>query len=95
MLEDRVSKVVMYSKRHCPYCKRAQRLLQSKGVAFMEISVENDPALHREMVDRSKRRTVPQIWIGDTHIGGCDELCALDLAGRLDQMLTATGVGNE
>lgn len=95
MLKDQISKVFMYSTRHCPYCKRAKRLLESKGVTFKDIAVDNDPASRREMMEKANRKTVPQIWIGDTHIGGCDELFALEQAGRLDPMLTATGVGDE
>lgn len=78
----------MYITGFCPYCGLAERLLQAKGVADIErIRVDLDPALRAEMMKRTHRRTVPQIYIGDTHIGGFDELFALDRAGRLDLLL--------
>ena len=77
----------MYSTRLCPFCMRARALLESKGVAFEELAVDTEPELRREMMERSGRRTVPQIWIGDTHVGGFDDLAALERTGRLDAML--------
>ena len=80
----------MYTTAYCPYCQRAERLLGAKGIEDIErIRVDLRPELRKEMVERSGRRTVPQIWIGDTHIGGYDELAALDRAGRLDPLLEA------
>ena len=80
--------VVIYSSLWCPYCARAKKLLAQKGVAFAEIDVDADPERRREMTARAKGRTsVPQIFIGGTHVGGCDDLYALEKAGRLDPML--------
>lgn len=81
-------KVVMYSTNTCPYCSRAERLLSSKGVANLEkIDISGKPALWKEMERRTGRNTVPQIYIGDVHVGGCDDLHDLDAAGELDQLL--------
>ena len=81
-------KVVMYSTNTCPYCSRAERLLSSKGVANLEkIDVSGKPALWKEMEQRTGRNTVPQIYIGDVHVGGCDDLHDMDAAGELDQLL--------
>jgi glutaredoxin 3 len=82
-----MSKVVVYSTKFCPYCDRAKSLLQRKGVSYKEIKVDQDMNLMKEMMDRSKRRTVPQIFIGDTHVGGYDDMAALDSAGKLDSLL--------
>ncbi len=79
--------VVMYAKSWCPYCTRARALLSGKGVAFNEIDVEEHPEQLAEMVRRSGRRTVPQIFIGERHIGGSDDLHELDAAGGLDPLL--------
>lgn len=82
--------VKMYSTGGCPYCQMAERLLVSKGVAAIEkIRVDLEPAKRAEMMKRTGRRTVPQIYIGDTHVGGYDELAALDRAGKLDELLHA------
>jgi len=81
----------MYVTLWCPYCARARSLLESKGVAFTEIDIEAVPGARGEMRARCGRSSVPQIFIGGTHIGGSDELHALDAAGRLDLMLKATG----
>ncbi|MGV6876002.1 glutaredoxin 3 [Pseudochelatococcus sp. B33] len=82
------SGVLIYTTPECPYCKAAKALLTEKGVAFIEVDVERDPEAANVMVARSGgRRTVPQIFIGSTHLGGSDDLQALDLAGRLDAML--------
>ena len=80
-------KVRMYSSPWCGYCAQARGLLESKGVACEEIDVDATPGARREMIARSGRNTVPQIFIGDTHIGGSDELHELDAVGRLDPML--------
>jgi glutaredoxin 3 len=83
-------KVVIYTTASCPYCIAAKRLLTQKGVSFQEISVDGDPAGRAKMSERAGgRRTVPQIFIEDNHIGGCDDLYALEQAGRLDAMLAA------
>ncbi len=82
--------VEIYTTPICPYCHAAKRLLQKKGVAYAEIDVSRDPTLREAMIQRAKgRRTVPQIFVGDTHVGGCDDLYALDEAGKLDPMLAA------
>lgn len=81
----------MYCTALCPYCQRAERLFSRKGITEIErIRVDLQPELRREMMQKSGRRTVPQIWIGDRHIGGYDELAALDRAGRLDPLLEVT-----
>lgn len=79
--------VVIYSSAWCPYCIRAKQLLTRKGVAFDEISVDGQSELRAEMVHKAGRTTVPQIWIGATHVGGCDDLYALERAGKLDGLL--------
>ena len=80
--------VEIYTKTFCPYCWRAKMLLESKGVAFNEVKVDEDPAQRDTMLKRSGgRRTVPQIFIGDRHVGGFDDLHALDRAGELDKLL--------
>ncbi len=79
--------VVLYTTPWCPYCLRAKQLLKSKGVDFTDIDVSGKPELRREMEQRSGRYTVPQIWIGSTHVGGCDDLYALERAGKLDALL--------
>ena len=78
----------MYVTGYCPYCGMAERLLRSKGVREIEkIRVDLDPILRAEMMDRTRRRTVPQIYIGEIHVGGFDDLSALDRAGGLDPLL--------
>ena len=79
--------VVMYCKSWCPYCQRANQLLQSKGVAFEKIDIEAMPERRQEMITRSGRRTVPQIFIGAQHVGGCDDLHLLEETGKLDALL--------
>ncbi len=79
--------VTMYATSWCPYCSRARALLTRKGVAFEEIDVEAAPEKRAEMQSRSGRRTVPQIFIGDHHVGGSDDLYALEQAGKLDALL--------
>ena len=82
------AKVLMYSTAVCPYCVRAEQLLRRKGVADIEkIRVDLEPARREEMMARTGRRSVPQIYIGDTHVGGYDDLAALDHAGGLDPLL--------
>ncbi|MCW5751457.1 MAG: glutaredoxin 3 [Alphaproteobacteria bacterium] len=83
-----MAKVEIYTTMMCPYCARAKNLLGEKGVAYDEIDVSFDPALREQMTARAGgRRTVPQIFIGGTHVGGCDDLFALERAGRLDPLL--------
>lgn len=85
-----MAKIRMYSTAICPFCQRAEMLLKSKGVTGIEkIRVDLDPRQREEMVQRTGRRTVPQIYIGDVHVGGFDELAALEHAGRLDPLLAA------
>jgi len=80
-------KVVIYVTGWCPYCDRARSLLTRKGALVEEIDVEAVPGARGEMLARSGRSTVPQIFIGESHVGGCEELHALDAAGRLDPLL--------
>ena len=82
--------IVMYTTNWCPYCERARRLLNAKGAAFSEIDVETSADRRAEMQSRSGRRTVPQIFIGDHHVGGSDDLAALEAAGKLDALLSGT-----
>jgi glutaredoxin 3 len=79
--------VVMYATSWCPYCARARELFRSKGVGFQEIDIEAQPEQREAMIRRSGRSTVPQIFIGERHIGGADELQELDAAGGLDPLL--------
>jgi len=81
--------VIVYSSDYCPYCMRAKYLLESKGVAVQEIKVDGKPQLRAEMSQKAGRTSVPQIWIGSTHVGGCDDLYALERAGKLDALLAA------
>jgi glutaredoxin 3 len=83
-------KVEVYATGWCPYCTRARQLLASKGVNIEEIDVEARPGARAEMVARSGRSSVPQIFINQTHVGGCDDLIALDEAGGLDPLLQET-----
>ena len=86
--------IVMYTKQTCPYCTMAKRLLTEKGQSYTEIDIETEPGRREEMIQRTGRRTVPQIFIGDRHIGGFDELAALDARGELDPLLgRASGPG--
>ena len=85
-----MAKVTMYATGVCPYCQMAERLLRAKGVAQIEkVRIDLDPARRDEMMQRTGRRTVPQIYVGDTHVGGYDDLAALDRAGKLDALLAA------
>lgn len=81
--------IEIYTSPSCGYCHAAKRLLTSKGASFREIGVAADASLRQEMMKRSGRHTVPQIFIGGVHVGGCDDLFALDRAGKLDPMLSA------
>lgn len=81
--------ITVYSTQFCPYCVRAKQLLDSKGLSYKEVRVDQDPQQRQVMMERSGRRTVPQIWVGETHVGGFDDLWALDKSGRLDALVTA------
>lgn len=83
-----MTSVEIYATQYCPYCRWAKELLTRKGVAFEEIAVDGDSALRAQMTERANGSyTVPQIFIGSTHVGGCDELYALEEAGELDPLL--------
>lgn len=85
-----MAKVTMYTTGVCPYCQMAERLLRSKGVAEIDkIRVDTDPARREEMMSRTGRRTVPQIYIGERHVGGFDDLAKLDREGGLEPLLAA------
>ena len=84
------ARVLMYTTAVCPYCIRAKQLLKARGVTEIEeVRVDLDPERREEMTQKTQRRTVPQIFIGDTHVGGCDDLHALDAAGQLKPLLGA------
>ncbi len=85
-----MAKVLMYSTAVCPYCVRAEQLLTRKGVTEIEkVRVDLEPTRREEMMQKTGRRTVPQIYIGDTHVGGCDDLYELEHQGKLDSLLAA------
>jgi glutaredoxin 3 len=77
----------MYTTAVCPYCQMAERLLRSKGVDVEKVRVDLEPQRRVEMMEKTGRRTVPQIYVGETHVGGYDDLAALDRAGKLDPLL--------
>jgi glutaredoxin 3 len=86
---NKAPRVLMYSTAVCPYCVRAEQLLSARGVTEIEkIRVDLDPGRRSEMMEKTGRRTVPQIFIGSTHVGGCDDLVALDQAGKLLPLLS-------
>ena len=86
-------RVLMYSTAVCPFCARAEQLLRARGVVDIEkVRIDLDPARRAEMLERTARRTVPQIYIGETHVGGSDELLALDRAGKLMPLLAGESV---
>jgi glutaredoxin 3 len=85
-----MSKVLMYCTSACPFCQAAERLLLEKGVPIEKVRVDLEPSRRAEMMQKSGRRTVPQIWIGERHIGGCDDLYDLERQGGLDPLLKAT-----
>ncbi|WP_145519798.1 glutaredoxin 3 [Yersinia mollaretii] len=82
-----MAKIEIYTKATCPFCHRAKALLNSKGAEFHEIAIDSDPAKREEMIARSGRTTVPQVFIDGQHIGGCDDLHALDARSGLDPLL--------
>ena len=83
--------VTLYMSDWCPYCRRARDLLTKKSIAFTAIDVEEQEKFRDEMTARSNRRTVPQIFIGDRHVGGCDDLFALESSGELDRLIQGVG----
>ena len=83
-----MQKIEMYTTNFCPYCARAKMLLQKKNVLFTEYAINSNPSLRKEMMARSKSHTVPQIFIANQSIGGCDELQALKHSGQLDKILS-------
>ena len=83
-----MAKITVYTTSWCPYCRKAKALLASKGQKWEEIDIEERAGRREEMVKRSGRTSVPQIWIGERHVGGYDDLAALDAAGELDALLT-------
>jgi len=86
-----VQEVLIYSTAVCPYCVAAKNFLKNKGVGYSEVRVDTDPARRQEMLDRARRTSVPQIFIGDTHVGGYDDMVALDRAGKLQPLLDGAG----
>lgn len=82
--------VIVYSKDHCPYCDRAKNLLAEKSIGYKEIRVDLDPEAFQIMLEKSQRRTVPQIFFGDKHIGGFDDLWALEQSGELSLLIDKT-----
>lgn len=84
-----MANIIIYTSAWCPYCIRAKQLLTQKGAPFQEISVDGKPELRAEMSKKANRSSVPQIWINDFHVGGCDDLLALENNGKLDQLLAA------
>lgn len=84
-----MAKVTIYTRPFCGYCARALKVLGEKGVDFTEVEAGMDPKLRQEMMDRSGRTTFPQIFVGDSHIGGCDDMMALERSGKLDALLAA------
>ena len=87
MCSSDLPSVTVYVTDWCPYCSRAKELLSSKNVAFTEINVDDEPKFREEMIARSNRRTVPQVFIGEKHVGGCDDLFALEESGELDRLI--------
>ena len=82
-----MNRVIIYCRTWSPYCTRVKQLLDSKGVEYEEISVDGQPAVRAAMAQKAGRTSVPQIWIGEQHVGGCDDLFALERTGKLDAML--------
>jgi glutaredoxin 3 len=82
-----MARVLMYVTAACPFCQSAERLLLEKGVRIEKVRVDLEPARRAEMTQKSGRRSVPQIWIGERHVGGCDDLYALEREGKLDPLL--------
>ncbi len=89
------TEVLIYSSRYCPFCLRAEALLQKKGCRYTRLSVDGDAELRREMSAKAGATSVPQIWIGERHIGGCDQLYALERSGELDPLLVDVAKSNQ
>ncbi|MGK0499020.1 MAG: glutaredoxin 3 [Oceanicoccus sp.] len=87
-----MQEIYLYSTRFCPFCARAKQILEGKGLKYRDIPVDAKPALREEMMRLSGRHTVPQIWVGKTHVGGCDELMVLERSGKLDALLASEGI---
>lgn len=81
--------ITLYSNSWCPFCRRAKMLLEHKGASYTEINVEAEPEKRQEMIERTGRTSVPQIYIGDFHVGGCDDLFALEHQDKLDALLAS------
>lgn len=81
--------ITLYTTPYCPYCVRAKQLLDTKQVSYTDIDVSRDSAKRKDMEKKSGQRTVPQIWINDQHIGGCDDLYTLEYKGKLDELLSS------
>jgi len=84
---ENINEVLVYTTRRCPFCTRAIDLLEDKGVGYTELRIDHKPDLRKEMEERAQRKTVPQIFIGDVHVGGCDEMYKLEDEGKLDDLL--------
>jgi glutaredoxin 3 len=84
-----MSQVVLYGTRFCPFCTATRRLLTAKGINYQDIALDNDPALRASVMDKSSRNTVPQIWVGDVHVGGYTDLRQLEVDGHLDKLITS------
>ncbi|MFT0213369.1 glutaredoxin 3 [Pseudomonas sp. F1_0610] len=82
-----MAQVTIYSSDYCPFCHRAKQLLSQKGILYTEIKVDGNPSARQEMIAKANRTSVPQIWINELHVGGCDDLYALEHAGKLDTLL--------
>lgn len=82
-----MAEVILYSTTYCPYCTRARQLLESKGIAYTEIQIDEKPDKREEMIAKSGRTSVPQLFINGQHIGGCDDMYALEYQGQLDKLL--------
>ncbi|MBA3535430.1 MAG: glutaredoxin 3 [Tatlockia sp.] len=82
-----MAKVILYSTTYCPYCTRARQLLENKGIEYTEIKIDEKPDKRQEMITKSGRTSVPQIFINGQHIGGCDDMYALEHQGQLDKLL--------
>ena len=84
-----MSQVVLYGTRFCPFCTAARRLLTAKGINYQDIPLDDDASLRAEIMERSARNTVPQIWVGDVHIGGYTDLRQFEVDGRLQQLVSS------
>ena len=84
-----MANVIIYTTEFCSYCVTAKKLLEKKGVQYSEIRIDTDPSQRDEMIKKTNRYTVPQIFINDTHVGGCDDLHALERSGQLDKLLNS------